>query len=315
MSEWTRERVDLIKRTVCPSGITDDEFALFIEQCKRSGLDPLLREAFCVPRRQNIGTRDHPRWIDKREFQPSEAGMLSRAEDFPDHRGASAAAVYDADACEVDAAAGQVLHKFHPGKKRGALLGAWARVEREGRTATVVWLDVDGYRQSSPMWSKIPATMIEKCARVAALRKAYPKVFGGLYIKEELPEGEEAQSVAALPATAGIRETIPERVVSPEPVANGKSKTEALKEQLRQATPPAPPAPIERIAEIAKSRGLMPVSIANAIREATGKMDRAQLTDEDVPKFSAYLDKMMGEDVPPSEEPPPGMALGEEANP
>ena len=50
-----RERVDLVKRTICPKGISDDEFALFIEQCKRSGLDPLLKEAFCVARRANVG--------------------------------------------------------------------------------------------------------------------------------------------------------------------------------------------------------------------------------------------------------------------
>ena len=50
--------MELIKRTICPRGIGEDEFALFIEQCKRSGLDPLLKEAFCVARRQNAGNRD-----------------------------------------------------------------------------------------------------------------------------------------------------------------------------------------------------------------------------------------------------------------
>ena len=38
-----------------PRGIGEDEFALFIEQCKRSGLDPLLKEAFCVARRAERG--------------------------------------------------------------------------------------------------------------------------------------------------------------------------------------------------------------------------------------------------------------------
>jgi hypothetical protein len=94
----------------------------------------------------------------------------------------------------------------------------------------------------------------------------------------------------------------------PPPQRQNGSRTDALKEQLRQTQPPKP-GPIERIAEIAKARGLMPVSIANAIRDATGKTDRAQLTDEDVPKFSAYLDKLMGEDVPPSDEPPPEVEL------
>ena len=51
---WSRERAELVRRTICPKGISEDEFALFIEQCKRSGLDPLLKEAFCVARRQNV---------------------------------------------------------------------------------------------------------------------------------------------------------------------------------------------------------------------------------------------------------------------
>jgi hypothetical protein len=56
-SPWSRDRVELIRRTICPKGIGEDEFTLFIEQCKRSGLDPLLKEAFCVGRRQNTGTQ------------------------------------------------------------------------------------------------------------------------------------------------------------------------------------------------------------------------------------------------------------------
>jgi phage recombination protein Bet len=192
---WTPERVELVKRAVCPKGITDDEFLLFMEQCKRSGLDPLIKEAFCVPRRQNIGNRDQPKWITKHEFQPSEMGMLARAERFPDFRGVQATAVYQKDECTVDTGSGQVTHKFSPATDRGDLFGAWARVEREGRSPIVVWLTLAGYIQESPLWRKMPATMIEKCARVAALRKAYPSAFGGMYIAEEKPEEDTETEV------------------------------------------------------------------------------------------------------------------------
>jgi phage recombination protein Bet len=185
---WTRERVDLIKRTICPKGISDDEFALFIEQCKRSGLDPLLKEAFCVPRRQNIGTREKPNWTAKHEFQPSEAGMLSRAERFPDFEGIQASAVFSEDEITIDTGKAEVVHRFNPAKRKGTIIGAWARIQRRGKVPVFVWLDYEGYAQQSPLWGKIPATMIEKCARVAALRKAYPGAFGGLYIPEEMPQ-------------------------------------------------------------------------------------------------------------------------------
>jgi len=195
-SAWSRERVELIRRTICPKGIGEDEFTLFIEQCKRSGLDPLLKEAFCVGRRQNAGNRERPNWVTRYEFQPSEAGMLARAERFPDFKGIQASAVYAEDEIIVDQGKGEVVHRFNPAKRKGALVGAWARVVREGKLPVVVWLDFSGYVQQTPLWAKIPTTMIEKCARVAALRKAYPEAFGGLYVREEMP-AEEYEAAAA----------------------------------------------------------------------------------------------------------------------
>ena len=188
--QWSPERVELIRRTICPRGIGEDEFALFIEQCKRSGLDPLLKEAFCVARRQNAGSREKPNWVSRHEFQPSEAGMLARAERFPDCKGIQASAVYAEDEIIVDQGKGEVVHRFNPAKRKGSLVGAWARVVREGKLPVVVWLDFAGYVQQTPLWAKIPTTMIEKCARVAALRKAYPEAFGGLYVREEMPAEE-----------------------------------------------------------------------------------------------------------------------------
>ncbi|QSQ18257.1 phage recombination protein Bet [Myxococcus landrumensis] len=199
---WSRERMELIRRTICPRGISEDEFALFIEQCKRSGLDPLLKEAFCVARRQNVGNRERPNWVTKYEFQPSEAGMLARAERFPDFKGIQASAVFAEDDIVVDQGRGEVVHRFNPAKRKGALVGAWSRVVRDGKLPVVVWLDFSGYVQQTPLWAKIPTTMIEKCARVAALRKAYPEAFGGLYVREEMP-AEDFESSQAEPAPVG----------------------------------------------------------------------------------------------------------------
>ncbi len=210
--DWNQERVELVKRTICPKGITNDEFALFIEQCKRSGLDPLLKEAFCVPRKKNIGSKERPEWVTVHEFQPSEGGMLVRAERFPDYLGIAASAVYSNDRIEIDAGVGAVSHVYSPTKARGTLVGAWSRLERAGKTAIVVWLDLAAYAQNTATWGKMPATMIEKCARVGALRKAYPSAFGGLYIREEM-EGREGfeepaaptLTAQAAPAVAGRR--------------------------------------------------------------------------------------------------------------
>lgn len=252
---WSRERVELVKRTICPKGISDDEFALFIEQCKRSGLDPLLKEAFCVARRQNAGNRERPHWVTKYEFQPSEAGMLARAERFPDFRGIQASAVFAEDEIIVDQGKGEVVHRFNPAKRKGALVGAWARVVRDGKLPVVVWLDFSGYVQQTPLWAKIPTTMIEKCARVAALRKAYPEAFGGLYVREEMPaEDYEPQPAHEEPVPAGgpyeVLGAKPGPVKASFPTLAPPSPTpQAPEEKPRAAAPPlnvdvpVPPAP------------------------------------------------------------------------
>ncbi|WP_044283528.1 phage recombination protein Bet [Myxococcus stipitatus] len=247
---WSRERMELIRRTICPRGISEDEFALFIEQCKRSGLDPLLKEAFCVARRQNVGNRERPNWVTKYEFQPSEAGMLARAERFPDFKGIQASAVFAEDDIVVDQGRGEVVHRFNPAKRKGALVGAWSRVVRDGKLPVVVWLDFSGYVQQTPLWAKIPTTMIEKCARVAALRKAYPEAFGGLYVREEMP-AEDFESAQPEPAPVGGTYEVlgarpgPVKASFPAlPTVAVPEKVSKLEEAELVATPPLKPSAV-----------------------------------------------------------------------
>lgn len=282
-SAWSRERVDLVKRTICPKGISDDEFALFIEQCKRSGLDPLLKEAFCVARRQNAGNRERPNWVTKYEFQPSEAGMLARAERFPDFKGIQASAVFAEDEIIVDQGKGEVVHRFNPAKRKGSLVGAWSRVVREGKLPVVVWLDFAGYVQQTPLWAKIPTTMIEKCARVAALRKAYPEAFGGLYVREEMPADEfEPASHHEEPAPATGSGTY-EVLGKPGPVkasfpalvpAPAKEEKKAEKAAAREEAP----------AEKASNVTQLPVEAAPAPAVKAAKVEKAAAPAEEEPQ-------------------------------
>lgn len=214
ITEWTRERIDLVKKTVCPSGISDAEFSLFIEICKRSGLDPLTKEIFCVPRRVNVGSKDSPRWIVKHEAQPAEAGLLARADRFADFGGIKAAAFYEGD--DIEVTADGVIHKFNPAKRAGRLLGAWAQPFRNGRVYPVEILKLADYRQNTPQWNQKEETMIVKCARAAGLRRAYPNAFSGLYLREEMPAEEFDQTPAPkeeprrLPARQATIEAKPE---------------------------------------------------------------------------------------------------------
>lgn len=186
------EQINIIKTAICPAGIPDGEFALFIEQCKRSGLDPLIKQMFCVPRNKKVkGPGGAESWVTVHEAQPAEAGMLARAASFPDFRGIQAAAVYSEDSIQIDQAAGTVSHSYNPVKRTGTLVGAWAKVERVGCTPTVVWIRLSERKDDrNPMWGNKTETLIVKCARVAALRVVYPQKFGGLYIDAEIATEE-----------------------------------------------------------------------------------------------------------------------------
>jgi phage recombination protein Bet len=250
---WGRERVELIRRAICPKGIGEDEFSLFIEQCKRSGLDPLLKEAFCVARRQNAGSRDKPNWVTRYEFQPSEAGMLARAERFPDFKGIQASSVFAEDEIIVDQGKGEVVHRFNPAKRKGSLVGAWARVVREGKLPVVVWLDFAGYVQQTPLWARIPTTMIEKCARVAALRKAYPEAFGGLYVREEMPPEEfepQHEEPMRAPSPAPVRESPAQAKLAMDAPQEAPAKEAPAKEAAPEPAPAEAPTKLRSAATV-----------------------------------------------------------------
>lgn len=193
--------------------------------------------------------------------------MLARAEMFPDFRGCQAAPVFQADVeagrFKLNRAQGTVEHEEVFAKNRGELLGAWGRVERVGRTATVVWvplhLVMSTYRDGNPMgfWAKPGGKehMVTKCARVAALRTAYPSRFGGLYIAEETPPDDEPEdrrpahvkaeasavsTVAAAAAASAAASPAPAVQAPSADLVESLKASLAMKQKQEQAAAPKP---------------------------------------------------------------------------
>lgn len=81
-------------------------------------------------------------------------------------------------------------------KKRGCavyrelgetLIGGWAAVYVEGYVKpVVVEVSLAEYDQGRALWKTKPATMINKVAIAQALRKAFPQMFTGTYVPEEM---------------------------------------------------------------------------------------------------------------------------------
>lgn len=146
----------------------------FLQHCRRTQLDPIARQIYAICRKGRWG------------IQISIDGARLIAE--------------------------------RSGKYAGQTPVEWTG---DGQTWTQVWLDRQppaaarvgvhrsdfreplyavanfaAYAAGGPMWDKMPALMIGKCAEMLALRKAFPQDLSGLYSTEEMDQAGEPQQAA-----------------------------------------------------------------------------------------------------------------------
>ena len=156
--------------------VTMREIVMFINMCKFNGLNPWLREAYCV----KYGNEPATIVTGKEAFE-------KRAENHQAHDGHKAGVVVVKD--DGDEPIYRVGAMVLPGE---ILVGGWAEVWRKDqRETTRIEVGFDEYAgrkkdgSLNRQWESKPATMIRKVALVQALREAFPKTFGGMYSAEE----------------------------------------------------------------------------------------------------------------------------------
>lgn len=177
--DFPRTVIDVILRQACPRDMPQDEQYVFLMKCRQTALNPLAGEALCVPRNDKNKGRVYT-------FQPTAEGMRARAARFPDFVKVDSAPVYENDLCVIDHDKGTVGHQYNLAKKRGSLVAAWGRVVKRDGSSVIVPLPVSSRSGNTDFWRMDQGGMLAKCAEVAALRKAYPVAFEGVYVPEEL---------------------------------------------------------------------------------------------------------------------------------
>lgn len=155
--------------------VTIQELVMFINLCKFNGLNPWLKEAYCV----KYGNEPATIVTGKEAFE-------KRAENHPQHDGHKAGIIV----LDEDGSAEYRVGSFRlPDEK---IVGGWAEVwrkdQKESTRVEVSFDEYAGRRKDGSLnrqWASKPGTMIRKVALVQALREAFPKTLGGMYAAEE----------------------------------------------------------------------------------------------------------------------------------
>jgi len=170
---FTTEEVGLIKKTVGKEAVNDDEFKRFLYRASKMGLNPLDGTIHLLTRNRK---NESGKWEKTNVIIVGIDGFRIAADRSGKLAGIKREAVYN-DKGQLIRAVAEVYRKD------------WDQPARE----VIPYREYCQVKDGKPvgLWASMPETMLKKCAEAAALRMAFASELAGIYIPEEILQGEE----------------------------------------------------------------------------------------------------------------------------
>ena len=179
---------------------TNEEFAIFVNLGKATGLSPFLREIWLV----KYGDSPASIFIGRDGYRKS-------AQANPNYDFHHSDAVYSNDNFKV--VNGEFHHEYCL-KDRGVLIGAYSITKRKSSSRPHhVFVELKEYDKQQSNWKTMKATMIKKVAEAQCLRMAFQELFANTYCPEEYEPIDNSQEGKKTRASDKISQLIEGKVV------------------------------------------------------------------------------------------------------